>query len=139
VSGKSQQIRGLEIGPKRFRNYCGLIKIAGSGFPWEKTTKGDVTSVYTNCETALREDTVAKQQGTAGLYPTSDHYSHKTHADREALVRRSWIFGRSTSVDIGASILVTINAADRTSSFTALSLALMRVVGPDTLKAAIGR
>jgi hypothetical protein len=24
---------------KRFRNYCGLIKIARSGFPWEKTTK----------------------------------------------------------------------------------------------------
>ena len=27
---------------KRFRNYCGLIKVARSGFPWEKTTKGDV-------------------------------------------------------------------------------------------------
>jgi hypothetical protein len=38
---------------KRFRNYCGLIKVARSGFPWEKTTKGDVASVYTNCETAL--------------------------------------------------------------------------------------
>ena len=24
---------------KRFRNYCGLIKIARSGFPWEKTTR----------------------------------------------------------------------------------------------------
>jgi hypothetical protein len=24
---------------KRFRNYCGLIKIARSGFPWGKTTK----------------------------------------------------------------------------------------------------
>jgi hypothetical protein len=38
---------------ERFRNYCGLIKVARSGFPWEKTTKGDVASVYTNCETAL--------------------------------------------------------------------------------------
>ena len=38
---------------ERFRNYCGLIKIARSGFPWEKTTKGDVASVYTNCETAI--------------------------------------------------------------------------------------
>jgi hypothetical protein len=27
---------------KRFRNYCGLIKVARSGFPWEKTTKSDV-------------------------------------------------------------------------------------------------
>jgi hypothetical protein len=27
---------------ERFRNYCGLIKVARSGFPWEKTTKGDV-------------------------------------------------------------------------------------------------
>jgi probable addiction module antidote protein len=38
---------------ERFRNYCGLIKVARSGFPWEKTTKGDMASVYTNCETAL--------------------------------------------------------------------------------------
>jgi hypothetical protein len=38
---------------KRFRNYCGLIKIARSGFPWEKTTKRSVASVYANCETAL--------------------------------------------------------------------------------------
>src|SRR5271170_3893247 len=37
---------------ERFRNYCGLIKVARTGFPWEKTTKGDVASVYTNCETA---------------------------------------------------------------------------------------
>jgi hypothetical protein len=27
---------------KRFRNYCGPIKVARSGFPWEKTTKGYV-------------------------------------------------------------------------------------------------
>jgi hypothetical protein len=38
---------------KRFRNYCGLIKIARSGFPWEKTTKRSLASVYTNCETAV--------------------------------------------------------------------------------------
>jgi hypothetical protein len=38
---------------KRFRNYCGLIKVARSGFPWEKTTKGDVAPVYTNYETAI--------------------------------------------------------------------------------------
>ena len=38
---------------EQFRNYCGLIKIARSGFPWEKTTKRPVASVYTNCETAL--------------------------------------------------------------------------------------
>src|SRR5665213_19354 len=24
---------------ERFRNYCGLIKVAKCGFPWEKTTK----------------------------------------------------------------------------------------------------
>jgi hypothetical protein len=39
---------------KRFRNYCGLIKIARSGFPWEKTTKRFWASVYTNCESAVR-------------------------------------------------------------------------------------
>ncbi len=37
---------------KRFRNYCGLINLARGGFPWEKTTKGEVASVYTNCDTA---------------------------------------------------------------------------------------
>ena len=37
---------------KRFRNHCGLIKAARSGFPREKTTNGDVASVYTHCETA---------------------------------------------------------------------------------------
>jgi hypothetical protein len=42
-------------GLERFRNYCGLIKVARSGFPWEKTTKGDGASVYTNCETALTD------------------------------------------------------------------------------------
>jgi Carboxypeptidase regulatory-like domain/TonB dependent receptor/TonB-dependent Receptor Plug Domain len=38
---------------KRFRNYCGLIKIARSGFPWEKTTKRSLASVYTICGTAV--------------------------------------------------------------------------------------
>src|ERR1700684_1510921 len=38
---------------KQFRNYCGLIRIARSGFPWEKTTKMPVASLYTHCETAL--------------------------------------------------------------------------------------
>jgi hypothetical protein len=38
---------------KRFRNSCCLIKVARSGFPWQKTTKGDMASVYTNCDTAV--------------------------------------------------------------------------------------
>jgi hypothetical protein len=38
---------------RQFRNYCGLIKIARCGFPWKKTTKRPITSVYTNCETSL--------------------------------------------------------------------------------------
>ena len=44
---------GLLIVLEQFRNYCGLKKIARCGFPWEKTTKRPVASVYTNCETAL--------------------------------------------------------------------------------------
>jgi hypothetical protein len=40
---------------EQFRNYCGLIKVARCGFPWEKTTKRALASVYTNCETALGE------------------------------------------------------------------------------------
>jgi hypothetical protein len=38
---------------KRFRNYRDLIKIARSRFPWEKTTKRSVASIYTNCEIAV--------------------------------------------------------------------------------------
>jgi hypothetical protein len=30
-------------------------KIATCGFPWEKTTKGAMASVYTNCKTSLAE------------------------------------------------------------------------------------
>jgi hypothetical protein len=30
---------------ERFRNYCDLIKVARSGFLWEKTTKGHVASL----------------------------------------------------------------------------------------------
>jgi hypothetical protein len=38
---------------KRFPQYCAVIKIARSGFPWEKTTKSPMASVYTNRETAV--------------------------------------------------------------------------------------
>jgi len=38
---------------KRLDNYCGLKKIARSGFPWEKTTKTSLALIYTYCETAL--------------------------------------------------------------------------------------
>jgi len=48
----------------RFRNYCGLAKIARNSLPWEKATRrsmalpsstGNPRSVHTNCETvALR-------------------------------------------------------------------------------------
>ena len=55
VPNTSLAIRELIVprGPlEQFRNYCGLKKIARCGFPWEKTTKRPVASVYTNCETA---------------------------------------------------------------------------------------
>jgi copper resistance protein C len=38
---------------EQFRNYCVLTKIARCGFPWEKTTKRSITSVYAHCQTAL--------------------------------------------------------------------------------------
>jgi hypothetical protein len=44
---------------ERFRNYCGLKNVVRSGFPWEKTTKGDVASVCTNCETAITQNCLA--------------------------------------------------------------------------------
>ena len=76
LSGKSCSLprnccRGRSFRPylEQFRNYCGLIKIARSGFPWEKTTKRPIASVYTNCGTALihREARIPLQQ--RGLYP----------------------------------------------------------------------
>ena len=47
------KIAGLCTALRQFRNYCGLIKIARCGFPWKKTTKRPIASVYTYCETAL--------------------------------------------------------------------------------------
>jgi membrane-associated protease RseP (regulator of RpoE activity) len=38
---------------EQFRKYCGMVKIARCGFPWEKTTKRSMASVYTICETAM--------------------------------------------------------------------------------------
>ena len=50
LDGLDPQERHNPAVPEPFRNYRGPIKIAGSGFPGEKTTK---VSVYTNCETAI--------------------------------------------------------------------------------------
>jgi len=47
----TQPSAGLE----QFRNYCGPIKIARCGFPWEKTTKRPVASRI-SCIAALAED-----------------------------------------------------------------------------------
>jgi GNAT superfamily N-acetyltransferase len=40
---------GLGSELEQFRNYCGVKKIARCGFPWEKTTRRPVASVYPNC------------------------------------------------------------------------------------------
>jgi hypothetical protein len=40
---------------KQFRNYCGLIRIARCGFPWEKTTKMPTASRI-SCIAALAEN-----------------------------------------------------------------------------------
>jgi hypothetical protein len=65
--GLDHAIHLISLGLERFRNYCGLIKIARSGFPWEKTTKGSFASVYTNCETAVaRQCAVCEQTSRVG-------------------------------------------------------------------------
>jgi hypothetical protein len=46
--GLATDIRLISLGLEHFRNYCGLIKIARIGFPWQKTTKGAFASVHTN-------------------------------------------------------------------------------------------
>jgi polysaccharide biosynthesis protein PslG len=38
---------------RQFHNYRGVVRISTCGFPWEKTTKRPIASVYTNCETAV--------------------------------------------------------------------------------------
>ena len=58
---KPQRKRSLVL--KHFRNDCGLVKTARSGFPWEKTTKSSFASVYTNCETALAGLLAARSPG----------------------------------------------------------------------------
>jgi hypothetical protein len=55
----------------------------------------------------------------------------------KGLLRRFWILGFSPALESGVSMRATINAADRTSSFTALSLACMRAVGPEILNPAM--
>jgi Carboxypeptidase regulatory-like domain len=46
-------VQSAFYGLREFRNYRGRIKIARCGFPWKKTARRPVASVYTNCETAL--------------------------------------------------------------------------------------
>ena len=55
---------------KRFHSYLGLIQTARSGFPQEKTTKGSVASVYTNCATALGVQSTLFLFLSLGLPPT---------------------------------------------------------------------
>jgi hypothetical protein len=72
---------------ERFRNYCGPIKVARSGFLWEKTTKGDVASVYTYCETAVVEQLVraVPQQATVTVFrPAATFHLRFAHARRAA-------------------------------------------------------
>jgi len=66
---------------KRFRNYCGLMKVARSGFPWEKTTKGDVASVNTNCETAIALLLLGVLTGVAGCRPRHPPPEQPFHRD----------------------------------------------------------
>ena len=49
---RTSSICSLEKPLRAVSQLRGLIKIARSGFPWEKTTKRSLASVYTNCETA---------------------------------------------------------------------------------------
>jgi hypothetical protein len=51
---------------QHFRNYCGAIKVARCGFPWEKTTKRPVASVCTNCETAYAVISALRRRALAG-------------------------------------------------------------------------
>jgi hypothetical protein len=78
---------------QHFRNYCGAIEVARCGFPWEKTTKRPVASVYTNCETAyavtstLRRLPVGRRNAADRRDPSllMSHYrlrSPSHHADK---------------------------------------------------------
>jgi hypothetical protein len=56
---------------KALSQYCGPIKVARCGFPWEKTTKRPVASVYTHCEIAYG-DFCSPQAGHAGRGNAAD-------------------------------------------------------------------
>lgn len=87
-----------------------------------------------------RSDALYQEPTLVGpLRAPTNMWALQAYAVLEALLLRLWVLGTSPTVESGASILVTINAAARTSPFTALSLAFIRALGPDILKAAIGR
>jgi hypothetical protein len=72
----SQRVPRLLPRLREFRNYCGLIKIARCGFPWQKTTKRPVASVYTNCETGLTAARMAGEGSFSGtLYRQHREYN----------------------------------------------------------------
>ena len=82
---------------KRFRNYCGPIKIARSGFPWEKTTKRPLASVYTNCETAA--------SGWKGCKETICTYPEELHGSMDTIMRsHSWAYSVSRNDRPGATV-----------------------------------
>jgi outer membrane protein insertion porin family len=64
---------------KQFRNYCELRKIARCGFPREKTTKGPVAAVDTNCETARGR--VRTKAGQLGSTPSVTYNRLFLHQD----------------------------------------------------------
>jgi hypothetical protein len=56
--------------------------MARSGFPWEKTTKRPLASVYTNCETAVGAG-LSELRGRMGMLPKGDAAVCKDHNPRD--------------------------------------------------------
>jgi hypothetical protein len=79
------------------RNYCGMIRIARCGFPWEKTTKRPVASRISCAEHSLRAScaaffTESRMQfgGANKLYRKSGFGLHQLRNCRTPLVAASW-------------------------------------------------
>jgi GWxTD domain-containing protein len=90
---------------KRFDNYCGLMKIAWSGFPWKKTTRRSVALRHSNRQTAGRVNstlflllllglpsmviaqTASSQAGTPNTSSNATQDTQSTPANQDPLKR----------------------------------------------------
>jgi hypothetical protein len=88
---------------RRFHNYCGLIKIARYGFPWEETTNTFFATVYINFRTPLGQASSIPDSRQSAKYATNRnpgiatfHYAWCNSAKKEMFARNEQLHGLAT-------------------------------------------